>query len=790
MKLLEKILKWAVLAGVFALPFVPLIVSGSMFFPYITGKNFTFRIIVEIVACLWLALALVDAKYRPRRDWILAAFALFILIIAIADAQGVNPVKSFWSNYERMDGWVTIAHLFAYIVTVSLVLDTEKLWRMIFKWTMIVSTFISVLGLLQIIGIITLGSGGTGLSSRIDVTFGNPIYLAVYMLFNVFFAALLSIQEGNEPWSMRERILVPCILFIGTIVVAPQVIGEGHFGDLLLSFVVITAILELLMIGRRWWALSFIMLADTAALFFTGTRGTVLGLVGGAIVAGLLYALLAHNARKVRPYVLGGVAALVVLSGILWSARDTSFVKNIGFLDRLASISLTDDTVAARFLNMGIAWKGVQERPILGWGQENYAIVFDKYYDPRMYAQEEWFDRVHNIIFDWWIAGGTLGLLAYLSVFAATVWVLWRRNRGGAQAFTIAEKSLITGLLVGYFIHNLTVFDNVTSYILWGTLLGYVVWRVQQAQPGKPLIKGELLNKSVLPLTAIATVLIAGGLVWLVNGNAYLENVTLLQALEPQQDVSTNLAFFEKALGYNTYGNQEAREQLAQQTASIAPASSAEVPDSLKQQYFQEAIQQLILQEKVSPLDARNPLFIGTVEDAYGDYQDAATAFDQAHQLSPDKQSILYEIGLNDEALKENTQAEAVFKQAYELDTQDQLALVYYIASAVRNGDDATANSLLTPSLISSGVAADPQLAAAYAYRNQYAKIIPIWTAHIAANPSDAQAYLTLAVAYYETHDAAKAISTLQSLENAVPDSASQAEQFIQEIKSGTVNVQ
>src|SRR4051812_2084609 len=99
--MLEKILRWVVIIGVFCLPFVCLIVASSMFFPFITGKNFAFRIAVDVITGAWLALALINEKYRPRKSWILAAFSLFVLVIAIADAQGANPFKSFWSNYER-----------------------------------------------------------------------------------------------------------------------------------------------------------------------------------------------------------------------------------------------------------------------------------------------------------------------------------------------------------------------------------------------------------------------------------------------------------------------------------------------------------------------------------------------------------------------------------------------------------------------------------------------------------------------------------------------------------------
>ena len=65
MSTLEKTLRWIVLGGVFALPFVPLIVADgvhfpyNLFFPYITGKNFAFRLIVEIMAGAGLAVPLV-----------------------------------------------------------------------------------------------------------------------------------------------------------------------------------------------------------------------------------------------------------------------------------------------------------------------------------------------------------------------------------------------------------------------------------------------------------------------------------------------------------------------------------------------------------------------------------------------------------------------------------------------------------------------------------------------------------------------------------------------------------
>ena len=144
--MLEKTLRFIVVAGIFILPFIVLIVSTSLFFPYITGKNFTFRVVVEITVGAWIALACMNASYRPRVSALLAVFAAFVAAIALSDAFGVYPFKSFWSNFERMEGWVTLAHLFAYFTVVVSVM-TPALWRRLFQMSLGVSAFVALYGL-------------------------------------------------------------------------------------------------------------------------------------------------------------------------------------------------------------------------------------------------------------------------------------------------------------------------------------------------------------------------------------------------------------------------------------------------------------------------------------------------------------------------------------------------------------------------------------------------------------------------------------------------------------------
>ena len=736
--LIEKALRWVVIIGVFCLPFVVVIVASSMFFPFITGKNFAFRIIVDVITGAWLALALISEKYRPRRSWILAAFTLCVFVMAIADAQGVAPFKSFWSNYERMDGWITLAHTLAYLVVASSVIASEKMWRFLWQVNLAVSVFLSVDGLLQVVGVTALGQGGAaGLGARVDATFGNPIYLAVYMLFNVGIAALLWVQM----WQVRSA-------------------------------------------GKRLWPsvmYGAIISLDTLVLFLTGTRGTMFGLMGGALLALLLIAFF-QGSKKLRTIAITSLIAVIILGAAIKFEKDSHFVKSIGFLDRLAQTTLSGGTVETRFLNMGIAWQGVKERPILGWGQENYAIVFDRYFDPRMYHAEPWYDRTHDLIFDWLVTGGFVGLFAYLSILIAALWAIWMRG-----VFSIPERAILTGLLAGYVVHNLTVFDNVTSYIFFATVLAYLVWREREAGKSAPLFTHKLLPENSLPFVSAIAAILTFASVWWINIPGMEANWTLLQAVAPQQGgVTKNLEDFKQAIAYGTMGTQEAREQIAQISVQVA---GSQLDSSIKQQFFDLATSEMQKQEQQSPLDARFPLFLGSVLDAYGQHDAAAAAFQKAHDLSPRKQSILNLMAQNAMTRGDGAATLQDFKTAFDVLPADTDARINYAAMAIQMKQDDLADQLLAP-IVSTGEAATDRIASAYLARGRYDKIATIWEAHIAAAPQDLQGYFTLAAAYYALGNKPKSIEALQKAKTAIPSSAQQVDALVLQIQNGTVKLQ
>ena len=69
--------------GLSLLLVTPLLVANFLFFPFITGKNFFFRIIVEILTALWLSKCLVDASWRPRKGLLLVTLSGLLLAVLV-----------------------------------------------------------------------------------------------------------------------------------------------------------------------------------------------------------------------------------------------------------------------------------------------------------------------------------------------------------------------------------------------------------------------------------------------------------------------------------------------------------------------------------------------------------------------------------------------------------------------------------------------------------------------------------------------------------------------------------
>lgn len=126
--------------------------------------------------------------------------------------------------------------------------------------------------------------------------------------------------------------------------------------------------------------------------------------------------------------------------------------------------ALVDPSILARLTVWRTLWRAFLVHPWVGYGQESVAAVLTSYGVLRP-QQDAPYDRAHNILLEWLISAGVLGLAAYLSLFACAGYRLWRR--GGVDSMVVAS------ILVAGFVYNLFQFDTLMSYIIFFSLLAF-----------------------------------------------------------------------------------------------------------------------------------------------------------------------------------------------------------------------------------------------------------------------------------------------------------------------------
>lgn len=720
---MKDILRGVVLTGIFIIPFLPLVVANNYFFPFITGKNFAFRVIIEIIFASWVVLALMDAKYRPRFSWILGAFVWFVGIMLAANLTGVAPHKSLWSNFERMEGFVALAHLFLYFIVIGSTLTTEKLWRSFFGTSLFVASMMSLYAFGQIGGTFQINQSQT----RVDARMGNSAYLAIYMLFHIYIALLLLVRSKARN------------LQIG-------------LGVLVLAFVYV--------------------------LLQTGTRGAALALIGSALLTAGYIALFERENKLLRKIAIGAIGAVIVLTGLAISVKDSEFVKSSPNLSRITSITLSEGTT--RFTIWSLAVEGIKERPLLGWGQENFNYVFNKYYKASLYAQEPWFDRVHNIALDWLIAGGILGFLAFVflvgsTLYYATIRPLYARY---TNTFTVTERGLILGVLAGYIAHNLFVFDNLISYTLFTAIVAMVHSRVAEEIPAIASFKVEdsILKNIVAPTVAI----IAVGTIYMVNVPGMSVAKDLIKGFQAQTPDAQYEAF-DTAFARGSFADQEIREQYTRIAQQVIQTQA--LGDDVKKKFGERAEAELQKQIEETPDDVRILVFLSSYYRVIGKTAEAIEVLERAISLSPEKQQIHFELGLS--LLQQGRVADALnrFKIAYELEPKNDQARMFYASAAIYAGDFALRDSLITDAYKRQYAESEYILRALYDTK-RFEELAAYLNNRIEYAPQDPQTRVSLAAIQREAGDTEGAIKTLEKAGVDIPTFKEQADAYIGQLKA------
>ena len=469
------LLLWAVRVGILLVMAMPLILSNDTLFPFIVGKAIYARSIIEVTFGIWVLLIFFYPRYRPSRSLILAALAVWLLISLVAAFTGVSTVRSLWSTYERMQGIVDLAHWFVFITMTGAVFRSLSDWRILFTVNIVVCMTVSFLGINQHYGIFGMEGFGIRSAVRIESTLGNSTYLAAYTMVSTLMALSLIIHSlatqtlgsGGERAERAPRSMTARRRRRGE---------ERQTSSERVSFNYLPWL-------QSVWVLSIML--NLWGLWLTSARGSVVGLGAAAFVFSVGYLIWGRiRMARIISYALVGVA--IVVSGLFIAARTTGVLEPIPdsdtMLARFSWVGLEDLSIRGRVGGARAGLLAYGEKPVLGWGPENFLIAWGKHTDAES-AKTEQFDQSHNKLLEELTTKGTLGFVSYMLVWLAMAWAMFRsirRRRGYGQLSVL----IIAATMLAYFVQNLFLFDTPVTLMQFSLLAAFAVAQERWAGEG------------------------------------------------------------------------------------------------------------------------------------------------------------------------------------------------------------------------------------------------------------------------------------------------------------------
>ena len=624
-KILLKLIRGAVILAVF----VPLAGGYVYFFPLEFAKTTLLKIIVEAAVVLYLILLVIDSNWLPWKKIRFGALEIalpgyFTAVIAAA-VFAQNPYLAFWGEPERGGGVFSLIHYGLLFFLALIFFDDEKKRRKLWNCAIAVSLFIAAIAVEQKFNF--FGIPFLNYYERSASTIGNANFLAAYLLLLIFptFAFALRSEKKREA-----------------------------------AFYFSAAIIQ------------------GTAIISSASRGAFFGLIAGVLLFLFLYPTKAELgfAKRHIPK-LTAVFLILALAGFFYFAKTNESgnfsAPEDNIIRRLTTISLSEHTTQTRLLAWQISWNAFKEKPLLGWGPENFSIGFDKHFNPELEKwgkTETWFDRAHNFIFDIGVTSGIVGLVAYLAIFAATFYKLSLKKRrllSDPQSTIYNLKSEIIVLVglqsafAGYLIQNLFNFDTVSTYIISFLMLAYTSYVVNspddsrepaslisnfQFSISKQIPNSKILIAALKMIIAVIIILLFSKLIFFASLRPFWTNsevnrlVSLIQINYPRNAERVFGQFSKLAETQTPYDHYF--YLLKQSPWEFAYAKTLRDRDPKKsEEMVRETIEKVKKYGRLRPHYARNYTFLADLYDfliqqGHSEFQkDKDEALRKAKELSP-----------------------------------------------------------------------------------------------------------------------------------------------------------
>lgn len=302
--------------------------------------------------------------------------------------------------------------------------------------------------------------------------------LFYYWPFLVFFVAILIAFKYKTSW--QKLFFTQQLIFFATIIWAwgqkfsfwifadeqagrvYALIGNANF---LAHYLLVAFYLSLFLFvsknKHRYWHLA-LAIFSVPVLYWTMSRGAWL-----ALIISLLFLVIWQICQFIKAKNWRALKIASIL--VIFSLISLYFISD----PRHKQVTLTDATVETRLVAWKAAYQGFLDKPMLGFGKNNFQIVFNKYLDAKIYTgpgTPMWFDKAHNQYFDYLAETGAVGLFIYL-LFLAWPFLLIKKIYPHNNRVIFLAAGLLANLIFLFF-----NFDTQAAYILYFIYLAYLYY--------------------------------------------------------------------------------------------------------------------------------------------------------------------------------------------------------------------------------------------------------------------------------------------------------------------------
>ncbi len=411
----------------------------------------------------------------------------------------------------------------------------------------------------------------------------NALTIAISaFIFISFLSSALGVNWSRSFWSTYERMmglftLLHLYLFF---LVLSNVFKKRKEWEGLFFFSILIATISLGiahyfkmdggLIGNTSFFATYILFnLFFAILLFLKNKFNFLGIISLFLFLGTVPLFLnAKAARAAKGSFLGGVFLLICLLFFFSEKKKFKIIGiilpfilllvgvyawfNVPAVEEFVVSNLTGASPESRLHVWKTGWNGFLEKPILGWGMENFNISFARHFNQDLYLiksfrGEVWFDRSHNTPLDILINSGILGLISYLSIFIVSfVYLIKRKTTVG---FTLIS------LLIAYFIQNLTVFDIISGTVTFFLTLAFINYLIQEEEFEEKK-ESIFFNNKKRRIIASSLVLILTGLTFYFGNLQPARSAINFSRFQDSETLEDQFYFYKESLKSLKYNNE------------------------------------------------------------------------------------------------------------------------------------------------------------------------------------------------------------------------------------------